>query len=85
MANAVHQQGDGEMALVRSPESLEKIAQAYRYGDKGKKALRSYFLSPYQLEIIDILADETGKGKGDVIRDLIDEWCEERLKERNGH
>jgi len=63
------------MALIRSPESLKEIEEQYRYGDKGKMSLRSYHLPPYQIEIIDVLAKDTGKSKADVVRDLIDEWC----------
>ena len=73
--------GTKEMTLVRSEQSRSKIAELFRGGPKGKKGLRSYFLKPYQLEIIDILSEETGKGKGEVVRDIFDEWVEVTLRE----
>lgn len=69
------------MALIRTDQSLEQIEQAYRHGDKGNMVLRSYYMLPYQLKIIDILAQETGKGKAEIVRDLVDEWCEMKLRE----
>lgn len=74
---------EASVALIRSAQSLKNIEEQYRHGQRGKMDLRSYFLQPYHQEIIDILARDTGKAKAEVVRELIDEWCELRLKERN--
>lgn len=72
------------VALVRSPESLQRIVAAYRSGETDKK-LRSYMLPDYQLAIIDQLCEETGESKAGVIRGIIDEWVEAMMtKERKG-
>ena len=68
------------MALVRSRQSLEKVKDAYLNTDRGIMHLRSYHLRPYHMQIIDVLAEETGKGKAEVLRDLIDEWVEFQLR-----
>lgn len=72
-----------EMSLIRSPESLKQIKKAYQYSD-ADKWLRSYFLSNYQLEIIDILQAESGISKGGVVRQIIDEWVNMKLRENGG-
>lgn len=67
------------MALVHSDQSLEKVKKAYLHPAEGFMKLRSYYLRPYHTDIIDVLAEETGKGKAEVLRDLIDEWVEFHL------
>lgn len=68
--------------LIRDRQSLGEVEQLYRHGERGhgKMDLRSYHLQPYHQEIIDRLAENTGKGKAQVVRELIDEWCEAQLK-----
>ena len=68
------------VSLIRTSQSLEKIKEAYQHGDKGNMLLRSYYLKPYHQDIIDVLVKETGKGKAEVLRDLIDEWVELQVK-----
>lgn len=80
MMTIVAHPGEVDMALVRSSQSLEKVKDAYLSIGKGKMQLRSYHLRPYHMQIIDVLADETGKGKAEVLRDLIDEWVEFQLR-----
>lgn len=67
--------------LVRSRQSLERVEEEYRHGERGygKMDLRSYFLQPYHQNIIDFLSQDTGKGKAQVVREIIDEWCEAQL------
>jgi len=70
------------MALVRSEQSLKLIQDFYQNPEvSGKKQLISYFLRPSQKAIIDGLAEQTGKGKAEVMRDIIDEWCEIQLRD----
>jgi hypothetical protein len=74
----------GLMSLLRSPQSLSEIGEAYRDGSADKD-LRSYFIPKYQQDIIDILNRESGKSKGDVVRTIIDEWVALKLRENGGH
>lgn len=72
------------MALVRSAQSLDKIGELYRSKRKrGGKKLTSFYIEPNQKEIIDLLAEDTGKGKAEVMRDMIDEWVEMHLRKQN--
>lgn len=70
--------------LVRSPQSLELIEKMYRepVGKSENMKLVSNFLRPSQKALIDGLAEQTGKGKAAVMREIIDEWCETQLKTR---
>lgn len=67
------------MALIRSRKTLDEILDQYVNGDKGDMKLRSFHLYPYQDAIINKVCESTGKSKAQVIRDLIDEWCEKLL------
>lgn len=70
----------GGMALLRSPLSIELIRENYQAPETGENmGLVSYFLRPSQKRIIDGLAIQTGKGKAEVVRAIIDEWCEAQL------
>ena len=72
------------MSLIRSSQSLKEVREAYR-GGSADKALRSYFLPKYQQDIIEILHGESGDSKGAVVRTIIDEWVELKLRETGGH
>ena len=80
MMRAAYRREVDIMALVRSPQSLDRIKDLYFAERIDKMKLTSAFIHPAQKEIIDILSRETGKGKGAVVRDLIDEWVELQLK-----
>ena len=69
------------MALLRSDESRKKVINAFQT-QKAGKSLRSYHLPKYQLSIIDVLAEDSGLSKAGVIREIIDEWYELKVKER---
>lgn len=66
------------MKLIRSHQSLARIKELYE-GGSPDKALRSYYLPEFQLELIDFLADDTGLSKGGVLRNIIDEWLHQQL------
>ena len=70
------------MALVRNPaETLPKILSAYQKGGT-EMILQSLNFRGYQDEIINILAEDSGaRGKADVVRRIIDEWAEIKLRE----
>lgn len=71
----------GGMTLIRSPLSIDLIRQEYTAPESGEnKLLVSLFLRPSQKRIIDGLAEQTGKGKAEVLRTIIDEWCATQLE-----
>lgn len=74
------------MPLVRSRQSLEKIKDQYRHGKRGhgNMEFRSYHLQPYHAAIIDMLAQDGGLSKANVVRQIIDEWCEMKISGENG-
>lgn len=68
------------MTLIRSPLSIDLIQSEYEAPENGEnKLLVSLFLRPSQKRIIDGLAAQTGKGKAEVLRAIIDEWCAAQL------
>ncbi len=67
------------MALVRNRPSLDALIEAYQNGDADKD-LRSYYITRYQQRMIDILAEDSGLSKGGVIREIIDEWYDFKVK-----
>lgn len=69
------------MALIRSPHSIDLIQDEYVAPETGEnKILVSLFLRPSQKRIIDGLSIQTGKGKAEVLRAIIDEWCASQLE-----
>lgn len=69
------------MTLVRSPQTLATIREHYTALSNGeKKVLVSYFIRPAQKQLIDDLAAQNGMGKGEVVRQMIDEWCAMQLE-----
>ena len=68
------------MSLVRSPETAEMIQREYtRPEPVSGKILISSFVRPSQKRIIDAVAVQTGRGKGEVLRAIIDEWAAAQL------
>lgn len=68
------------MTLIRSPLSLDLIRNEYEAPENGEnKMLISLFIRPSQKRIIDGLSAQTGKGKAEVLRAIIDEWCAAQL------
>jgi len=66
----------GGMTLIRSPLSIDLIREEYEAPEGGENmVLTSSFVRPSQKRIIDGLATQTGKGKAEVLRAIIDEWC----------
>ena len=80
MANTNVIQREIDMALIRSPQSLNSVKELYQTSEDSNMVLISYFLRPNQKAIIDTLSKHTGKGKAEVMRDIIDEWCETQLE-----
>lgn len=70
------------VSLIRSPQSLDLVKELYQKSvGKEKKVLTSFFLQPNQKAIINGLSEMTGKAQADVLRDIIDEWCEQQLRD----
>ena len=68
------------MSLVRSPETAEMIQREYtRPETADNKVLISSFVRPSQKRIIDAVAEQTGRGKAEVLRAIIDEWAAAQL------
>ena len=66
----------GGMTLIRSPLSIDLIREEYEAPEGGENmVLTSSFVRPSQKRIIDGLATQTGKGKAEVLRAIIAEWC----------
>lgn len=72
------------MALVRSSAALELVRQHYEApsGDTPNMILTSLYIRSGQKQIIDGLSDALGMGKAEVLRGIIDEWCEYVLAEQ---
>lgn len=68
------------MALIRSPQTITLIREQYESIDTGEnKVLISAFIRPSQKRLIDGIAAHTGRGKAEVIREIIDEWARAQL------
>lgn len=64
------------MSIVRSSETADIIRQTYTQPEPAtNKVLISSFLRPSQKRIIDAVAEQTGRGKAEVLRAIIDEWA----------
>jgi len=60
--------------------SIDLIRRESAAGQRGENmTLTSLFVRPEQKRIIDGLAALTGRGKGKVLRAIIDEWCAAQL------
>lgn len=72
------------MALVRSSAALELVRQHYEApsGDTPNMILTSAHIRPAQKAIIDGLSAATGMGKAEIVRGIVDEWCEFVLAEQ---
>lgn len=68
------------MGLIRTAEALEEIEALYLQNRTDKMVLTSAFIHQQQKAIIDLIAMTTGKGKAEVLRDMIDEWVEIKLR-----
>lgn len=64
------------MALVRSDAALALVKTNYENPNVNdtNMLLISAFLRPGQKRIIDGLAKSTGRGKAEILREIIDEW-----------
>ena len=68
------------MTLIRSRQSRQRLEELHTHQIEGKKVLISAFLRPSQKAIVDMIAKDTGKGKGEVLRDIFDEWVSGQLE-----
>jgi methionine synthase I (cobalamin-dependent) len=70
-----------DMALLRRPESLQAIKDAYQQHG-ADMLMRTYHLPEYQRIMIDILAKDSGLSKAGVMRQIIDEWYESNVESK---
>jgi hypothetical protein len=72
--------GEADSGDAVRPQSIELIRREYETPQRGENmTLTSLFVRPEQKRIIDGLAALTGRGKGQVLRAIIDEWCAAQL------
>ena len=72
--------GEADSGGAVRPQSIELIRREYETPQGGENmTLTSLFVRPSQKRIIDGLAALTGRGKGEVLRAIIDEWCAAQL------
>lgn len=67
------------MALLRNSQSLDLLKEAYQSGD-AEKDLRSYYIPRYQQQMLEVLASDSGLSRAGVIREIIDEWYDLKVK-----
>lgn len=68
------------MKPIRSPHSLEILQNAYEDGTGSATISRNFHLRKEQDEMLAALADYMGESKITVLRAIIDEWREMKLK-----
>lgn len=67
------------MSTKSAEQISQQIAAAYYNDPGGAMELRSYFLKPRQCRIIDLVAETTGRGKAEIIREALDEWIMKQM------
>lgn len=68
------------MSLIRTKEVADAVYDIYTAPESSKKVLISAYLRRSQKETIDAISEQTGRGKGEVLRAIIDEWIADRMK-----
>jgi len=68
--------------LVRSDQSLDLIEQAYKGVAESELVLTSYQLRQAQKNMLAELASRNAMSQAAVIRAIIDEWCEMKLRDK---
>lgn len=69
------------MSLVRSSQSLDLIRKAYEGSAEAELVLTSYQLRKPQKDMIKGLASRNAMHQAAILRAIIDEWCEMKLRE----
>lgn len=67
------------MKPIKSPQSLTIIRKAYN-GNGNEKVSRNFHLRKEQDDMLDALADHYQETKVTVLKAIIDEWREMRLR-----
>lgn len=70
-----------EMGIVRSAQSLDLIRKSRNHNGDAELVLTSFQLRREQKEMIDALAKRTGEKQATIVRAIIDDWCEMKLRE----
>lgn len=69
------------MSFVRSEQSLDLIQKSYDGNEEAELVLTSYQLRRPQKEMIKGLAKRNASHQAVILRAIIDEWCEMKLRE----
>jgi hypothetical protein len=72
--------GEVGMAITRSEQSLELIRTAYETAE-DELVLTSFQIRRSQKALIEQLAKSNSESQATVLRAIIDEWCECKLRE----
>lgn len=68
------------MKLSHTPQTLQIINEAYHNGAGGETVSRNFFIRKEQDDMLKALAEQSGETKVTVLRAVIDEWREMKLK-----
>lgn len=68
------------MKLSSTPQSLQIIRNSYHNGDGGITVSRNFHIRKEQDDMLGLLADHVGESKVTVLRAIIDEWRDMRMK-----
>ncbi len=81
MSDSTLVKGVATMRFSESPQSLAILRQAYKNGDASVKVLRSFHLRKEQDIMLKELARANAETKVTILRAVIDEWREMKLRE----
>lgn len=66
--------------LIRSERSLDLVKQAYESHNGSDLTLTSFKIRQAQHDLIKALAESTSESQASIVRAIIDEWCEAKLR-----
>lgn len=69
------------MRIPDSPQSLKILRQTYTNGDEAKTISRNFWIKEEQDELLAALSKYHGETKVTILRAIIDEWREMKLRE----
>ena len=73
------------MNIVRSEQHLDLLKKSLEAGDLDENLkTTSAMMRPLQLDMIRTLARANRLSQGDIMRIIIDEWCESKLGGHDG-
>ena len=64
-----------------SPQSLSILRRTYHNGDRAKTISRNFWIREDQDELLEALSKYHGESKVTILRAIIDEWREMKLRD----